>query len=104
MWHDVATHAFFGISTLWLLTPLPPEIIGYDYGTLAVFAASGVLMPDLDASESKLKHLKLPGTSYKSFLLPSQIIHKSDRHRFSIPNLNDSTFCVASGELQPGHS
>jgi len=75
------THAFFGFSALWLLTPLPPEIIGYDFGTLAAFAAFGALLPDLDASESKIKHLKLLGTSFKSFLLPSQIVHKSDQHR-----------------------
>ena len=75
------THAFFGISTLWLLAPLPPEVIGYDFGTLAAFAAFGALLPDLDATESKIKHLKLFGTSFKPFLLASQIIHWSDQHR-----------------------
>jgi hypothetical protein len=58
------THAFLGISTLWLLAPLPPEVIGCDFGTLATFAAFGALLPDLDASESKIKHLKLLGTSF----------------------------------------
>jgi len=75
------THAVFGISTLWLLAPLPPEAIGYDFGTLDAFAAFGALLPDLDASESKIKHLKLFGTSFKPFLLPSQIVHRSDQHR-----------------------
>ena len=75
------THAFFGISTLWLLAPLPPEIIGYNFGTLAALAVFGALLPDLDASESKIKHLKLLGTSFKPFLLPSQIVHRSDQHR-----------------------
>lgn len=75
------THAFFGISTLWLMAPLPPEIIGYDFGTLAAFAAFGALLPDLDASESKIKHIKLLGTSFKPFLLPSQTVHRSDQHR-----------------------
>ncbi len=55
------THAFFGVSALWILAPLPPEIMRYDFGTLAAFAAFGALLPDLDASESKLKHLKLLG-------------------------------------------
>jgi inner membrane protein len=76
-----STHALLGISTLWLLAPLPPEIISYDMGSLAAVAALGALLPDLDASQSKIKHLKLLGTPFKPFLLPSQIIHHSDRHR-----------------------
>lgn len=75
------THALFGISTLWLLAPLPPDVLGYDFSTLAACAAFGALLPDLDASESKIKHLKLLGTNFKPFLLPSQIVHRSDQHR-----------------------
>lgn len=75
------THTLFGISTLWLLAPLPPELLGYDLGTLAACASLGALLPDLDASESKIKHLKLPGTQFKPFLLPAQIVHRSDQHR-----------------------
>jgi hypothetical protein len=66
------THTLFGISTLWLLAPLPPEVPGYDFGTLAACAALGALLPDLDASEPKIKHLKLLGTQFKPFLLPAQ--------------------------------
>jgi inner membrane protein len=76
-----ATHALFGISCLWLLGPVPPELLGYDMGTLATVAALGALLPDLDASESKIKHLKLLGTSFKPFLLPAQVVHRSDQHR-----------------------
>lgn len=75
------THTLFGISTLWLLTPLPLESLGYDFGTLAACAALGALLPDLDASESKIKHLKLMGTQFKPFLLPAQFVHRSDQHR-----------------------
>jgi len=50
------THALFGISMLWLSAPLPPELVGYDVGTLDAVAALGALLPDLDASESKIKH------------------------------------------------
>ena len=71
----------FGISSLWLLTPLPPELINYDFGVLAACSAFGALLPDLDASESKIKHLRLLGTNVKPFLLPAQIIYKTDRHR-----------------------
>ena len=42
-------------------------------GVLAACAALGALLPDLDASESKVKHLKTPGTGFKPFLLPSQV-------------------------------
>lgn len=75
------THALLGINSLWLITPLPPELLGYDLGTLAACAVLGALLPDLDASQSKIKHLKLPGTQFKPFLLPAQVIHRSDQHR-----------------------
>jgi membrane-bound metal-dependent hydrolase YbcI (DUF457 family) len=75
------TLALLGINSLWLLVPLPPELLGYDLGTLAASAVLGTLLPDLDASESKIKHLKVPGTQFKPFLLPAQVIHRSDQHR-----------------------
>ena len=75
------THALLGINSLWLLAPLPPELVGYDFGTLAACAVLGALLPDLDASESKIKHLKLLGTNFKPFFLPAQIVHRTDQHR-----------------------
>ena len=75
------THTLFGISTLWLLAPLPPQWIGYDFGTLAAIAAFGALLPDLDASESKIKHLQIPNTQIKPFLLPALVVSRSDQHR-----------------------
>lgn len=75
------THTLFGISSLWLLIALPPEVIGYDFGTLSAVAALGALLPDMDASESKIKHLRLLGTLFKPFLLLAQIVHHSDQHR-----------------------
>lgn len=75
------THALLGINSLWLLVLVPPELVSYDFGTLAACAVLGALMPDLDASESKIKHLKVPGTNFKPFLLPAQIVHRTDQHR-----------------------
>ncbi len=75
------THTLFGISTLWLLAPLPPEILQANWGVLAVAAAFGALLPDLDASESKIKHLKIPNTQIKPFMLPALVISRSDQHR-----------------------
>ena len=75
------THTLFGISCLWLLAPLPMDILSYDMGTLAAVAALGALLPDLDASESKIRHVKVPGTNFKPFLLPAQVVHGSEQHR-----------------------
>ncbi|MBV9864771.1 MAG: metal-dependent hydrolase [Abitibacteriaceae bacterium] len=75
------THTLLGVNMLWLLTPLPPALISYDLGTLAACAALGALLPDLDATESKIKHLRLLGTNLEPLLLPAQIVSRSDRHR-----------------------
>lgn len=75
------THTLFGISTLWVLAPLPPEILHTDFGVLAAAAALGALLPDLDASESKIKHLKIPNTQLKPFILPALVVSRSDQHR-----------------------
>lgn len=75
------THTLFGISALWLLTPLPPELLNTDFGVLAAAAALGALLPDLDASQSKIKHLKIPNTQFKPFMLPALVVSRSDQHR-----------------------
>ena len=75
------THTLFCISTLWLLATVPPEILQVNMGVLAAAAAFGALMPDLDASESKIKHLKIPNTQIKPFMLPALIVSRSDQHR-----------------------
>jgi inner membrane protein len=66
---------------LWLLTPLPPEILQANMGILAAAAAFSALLPDLDASESKIKHFKIPNTHIKPFLLPALVVSRSDQHR-----------------------
>ena len=43
--------------------------------------ASGALLPDLDGSESKIKHLKIPNTQIKPFTLPALVVSRSDQHR-----------------------
>ena len=75
------THTLLGINTLWLLAPIPSELVGYDFGTLAACAVLGALLPDLDASKSKIKHLKFPGTVFKPFLLPAQVVYSTNQHR-----------------------
>lgn len=75
------THALLGVNALWILAPFPPELLGYDWETLAACAVLGALLPDLDASELKIKHLKFLGTNFKPFLLPAQVVHRTNQHR-----------------------
>lgn len=92
------THTLFGISMLWLLVPVPAEMFGYDMATLAAVAALGALLPDMDASESKIKHLKVLGTNIKPFLLPAQVVYGSEQHRgllHSLAGLGMISFMVA---------
>jgi membrane-bound metal-dependent hydrolase YbcI (DUF457 family) len=77
-WH---THAAAGITSLWLLKIMPPELLGYDFGSLATCAVLGALLPDLDAAESKIKHLRLFGTGIKPFFLPGRVVSATDQHR-----------------------
>ncbi len=74
-WH---THALCGIASLWLLAPLPqsPTV---DYGVLSACAAFGALLPDLDAAESKIKHL--PVGTVAPFALPAQLLYRTLGHR-----------------------
>lgn len=73
------THAMLGISSLWLLTLLPSQVITTNWGVLVTCAALGSLLPDLDAAESLLKHLNVAGV--KPFLLPAQALHQQLGHR-----------------------
>jgi membrane-bound metal-dependent hydrolase YbcI (DUF457 family) len=75
------THVAFGITGLWLLPPFSLEFIEVDFSVLAGFAAVGALLPDLDASESKIKYLRLLDTNIKPFFLPAQAVYRSDQHR-----------------------
>ncbi|BCM92977.1 hypothetical protein IAD21_04862 [Abditibacteriota bacterium] len=75
------THVLFGISSLWLLALVPPEMLRANMGALAAAAALGALMPDLDASESKVKHLLIPNTQIKPFMFPALVVSGSDQHR-----------------------
>lgn len=75
-WH---THAAIGVSSLWFLSPLLGQADSTNIGVLAACAALGALMPDLDASESKIKHLGLYGI--KPFYLPSFVAYRQFGHR-----------------------
>ena len=76
-----------GLSSLWILEILPPENSFHDsnYAVIIAAAALGSLLPDLDAAESKIKHLQIGGV--KPFLLPSQLIHRQTGHRSLLHSL-----------------
>ncbi|MBV9469366.1 MAG: metal-dependent hydrolase [Abitibacteriaceae bacterium] len=79
-----STHALIGINTLWLAEALPPAfdpltIATFNIGVLAACAAFGALLPDLDASQSKIKYLGLNG--WMPFYWPAQVLHRHLGHR-----------------------
>lgn len=78
------THALAGAGSLWLLTALPRGLetgAGLDnVGWLVALAALGALLPDLDAAESKAKHLSV-GWGIAPLALPALILHRAFGHR-----------------------
>jgi membrane-bound metal-dependent hydrolase YbcI (DUF457 family) len=77
------THALAGISTLWLLSVVPGGIAGdaatNNAGFLAAVAAVGSLLPDLDASQSKLRSWSVGGV--RPFVPLSTVINRAWGHR-----------------------
>lgn len=76
MWH---THAAVGASTVWLLLPLLPQKDSSLVAVLMAFAVVGALVPDLDAIESKIKHIKVMGI--KPLVPVSRAINREFGHR-----------------------
>jgi len=79
-----STHAVVGANTIWILT----LISGFSWNPLLLLAgALGGLLPDLDASDSKIKHLEVGygrgknRLAVKPFYLPSWIISSIFKHR-----------------------
>ena len=72
------THAMAGIATLWLLEPL--DLITLETVVPLVTAALfGAFLPDLDASESKLKRLSVGGIT--PFVPLSVALNRAFGHR-----------------------
>lgn len=73
------SHALIGINALWLIAPIPQGITGSNVGIMAISAVFGALLPDLDAAESKLKHLRIGPV--KPFALLATSLHRALGHR-----------------------
>lgn len=77
------THFVVGIASLWFLELLPLQIEQDDWAVATVGAMLGALLPDLDASESKIRHLgwKMGEARIQPFQPLSMILHKTWGHR-----------------------
>jgi membrane-bound metal-dependent hydrolase YbcI (DUF457 family) len=73
------THTLFGVASLWLLAPVPGIIASDTLGALAVCAAFGALLPDLDAAQSKIRSLGMSGI--RPFVPLAMLIHRTWGHR-----------------------
>jgi len=73
------THALVGISSLWLLAPLPHVLTTETIGSLVVLATVGALLPDLDAQQSKIKSLEVKGI--RPFVPLSFLANRAFGHR-----------------------
>lgn len=73
------THFLAGITSLWLLYPLPGALNQQTLPLSIGMAALGSLLPDLDAAESKLKHLGAFGITPLAPL--SQLANRAFGHR-----------------------
>ena len=76
MWR---THVMGGVAALWLLAPLP-QFAMPDTMTLACLAAGlGALLPDLDANNSKIRHLG--GSGIYPFAPVAEHMNREYHHR-----------------------
>ena len=73
------THVLIGLNALWLLEALPGGVQREQLPLMLGAAAFGSLLPDLDAAQSKIKHLSAWGI--KPFFLPSVAIYYAFGHR-----------------------
>jgi len=55
------THLLVGINALWVLAPLPNALAADTVGLLALTASVGALLPDFDATRSKVRSLDIGG-------------------------------------------
>ena len=76
MWH---THAAIGASTAWLLTPFLPLDGSANIAVLMIYCVVGAMVADLDAVESKIKHVKV--MNIKPFVPVSRAINREFGHR-----------------------
>jgi inner membrane protein len=82
MWH---THAAIGASATWLLVPFVLPDNSAIIAVLMVFCVVGAMVPDLDAVESKIKHVKV--INIKPLVPVSRAINRQFGHRGMLHSL-----------------
>lgn len=73
------THAMAGVASLWCLQGIPSLIRPELLAPLGVLAALGALLPDLDATQSQIKHLSVAGIA--PFAPLSVLLNRTLGHR-----------------------
>ncbi len=73
------THVLAGVASLWCLQVFPPLISPVLLAPLGVLAALGALLPDLDATQSQIKHLSVAGV--RPFAPLSMLLNRTFGHR-----------------------
>ncbi len=89
------THALLGVCSLWLLQPLPGVLTSDTLAPLALAAALGALLPDLDAQGSTLKYLQIGGVT--PFMPLSNLLHRAFGHRGLLHSLRGLAACALLG-------
>lgn len=85
------THALLGVCSLWLLQPLPGVLTSDTLAPLAAAAALGALLPDLDASDSAIKYLRIG--PFTPFAPLSNLLHRAFGHRGLLHSLRGLAAC-----------
>lgn len=86
------THIALGVSTVWLMRAIPGAVgplsvqDGSSPGLLVGCAALGALLPDLDATRSTVKYLRL-GRRFQPFLWPARVLSRELGHRGPLHSL-----------------
>src|SRR5690349_1558428 len=73
------THALLGITSLWLVAPVPGVLTPATIAPLAALAAFGALLPDLDADASTVRSIRLGGV--RPFAPIGMVINRAWGHR-----------------------
>jgi len=73
------THALLGMASLWLLAPVPALVNPGNVGALCAVAAFGALLPDMDASASTIRSLKVGGL--RPFAPVASVANRTWGHR-----------------------
>jgi inner membrane protein len=79
------THALIAVNSLWFLTPIPGAVTGSNIGLLAVLAAVGAMLPDLDARNSTVRHLSVKGI--QPFVPFASVLNRAWGHRGPLHSL-----------------